>query len=61
MSDFPFGSIIEYKDAGKGGFNELLTVRGLYWRLYQLQYSEEKIHVSEPGLIAADSAIESGI
>jgi ATP-binding cassette subfamily B protein len=44
-----------------GTHNELLTVRGLYWRLYQLQYSEEKIHVSEPGLIAADSAIESGI
>jgi ATP-binding cassette subfamily B protein len=44
-----------------GTHNELLTERGLYWRLYQLQYSEEKIHVSEPGLIAADSAIESGI
>lgn len=44
-----------------GTHNELLTVRGLYWRLYQLQYSEEKIHVSEPGLIASDSALESGI
>lgn len=44
-----------------GTHNELLTARGLYWRLYQLQYSEEKIHVSEPGAIATDSAIESGI
>jgi ABC-type multidrug transport system fused ATPase/permease subunit len=44
-----------------GTHNELLTARGLYWRLYQLQYSEEKIHVSEPGLIASDTAIESGI
>lgn len=25
-----------------GTHNELLTLRGLYWRLYQLQYSEEK-------------------
>jgi ATP-binding cassette subfamily B protein len=44
-----------------GTHNELLTARGLYWRLYQLQYSEEKIHVSEPGLIASDTAIETGI
>jgi len=43
-----------------GTHNQLLTARGLYWRLYQLQYSEEKIHVSEPGLIAADSALEPG-
>ena len=43
-----------------GTHNELLAMRGLYWRLYQLQYSEEKIHVSEPGVIA-DSALESGI
>ncbi len=44
-----------------GTHNELLAARGLYWRLYQLQYSEEKIHVSESGLIGADPAIESGI
>ena len=29
-----------------GTHNELLGVRGLYWRLYQLQYSDEKLHVS---------------
>lgn len=29
-----------------GTHNELLAMRGLYWRLYQLQYSEEKLHVS---------------
>ncbi len=27
-----------------GTHNELLGKRGLYWRLYQLQYSEEKLH-----------------
>ena len=25
-----------------GTHNELLAVRGLYWRLYKLQYAEEK-------------------
>jgi len=30
-----------------GTHNELLANRGLYWRLYQLQYSEEKlVHLS---------------
>jgi len=29
-----------------GTHNELLAERGLYWRLYQLQYSDEKLHVS---------------
>lgn len=31
-----------------GTHNELLVLRGLYWRLYQLQYSDEKLHVSDP-------------
>lgn len=31
-----------------GSHNELLGLRGLYWRLYQLQYVEEKIHKSLP-------------
>jgi len=31
-----------------GSHNELLVLRGLYWRLYQLQYVEEKIHNSAP-------------
>ena len=35
-----------------GTHNELLAIRGLYWRLYQLQYSDEKLHVSDPGNIA---------
>lgn len=30
-----------------GTHNELLGARGLYWRLYQLQYSDEKIHSSQ--------------
>lgn len=29
-----------------GTHSELLAMRGLYWRLYQLQYSDEKLHVS---------------
>ncbi|MEQ1762023.1 MAG: ABC transporter ATP-binding protein, partial [Pyrinomonadaceae bacterium] len=39
-----------------GTHNELLGLRGLYWRLYQLQYSDEKLHVSDPGNLSADSA-----
>ncbi len=31
----------ELREAGT--HNQLLGRRGLYWRLYQLQYSEEKI------------------
>ena len=38
-----------------GTHNELLTLRGLYWRLYQLQYSDEKLHISDPGNLAADA------
>lgn len=34
----------ELREAGT--HNELLQQRGLYWRLYQLQYVEEKIHSS---------------
>ena len=30
----------------QGTHNELLTLRGLYWRLYQLQYSDEKLHTT---------------
>ncbi len=33
-----------------GTHNELLTERGLYWRLYQLQYAEEKPPRIESGL-----------
>ncbi|MEO7538863.1 MAG: ABC transporter ATP-binding protein, partial [Pyrinomonadaceae bacterium] len=29
-----------------GTHNELLGQRGLYWRLYQLQYSDEKLHIT---------------
>ena len=34
----------ELREAGT--HNELLAARGLYWRLYQLQYSDEKLHVT---------------
>jgi ATP-binding cassette subfamily B multidrug efflux pump len=33
-----------------GSHSELLALRGLYWRLYQLQYSDEKLHLThDPG------------
>ena len=37
-----------------GTHSELLAFRGLYWRLYQLQYSDEKLHISDPGNLSAD-------
>jgi len=33
-----------------GSHNELLAARGLYWRLYQLQYSDEKLHLTSDPL-----------
>jgi ATP-binding cassette subfamily B protein len=36
----------ELREAGT--HNELLTARGLYWRLYQLQYADEKVHGAKP-------------
>lgn len=33
-----------------GTHNELLGVRGLYWRLYQLQYVDEKLENTSPNL-----------
>jgi ATP-binding cassette subfamily B protein len=40
-----------------GTHNELLLERGLYWRLYQLQYSDEKLHITSD---AAHRSIEPG-
>ena len=42
-----------------GTHNELLGVRGLYWRLYQLQYSDEKLHISTPANLAAETPIST--
>ena len=44
-----------------GTHNELLLERGLYWRLYQLQYSDEKMHVSESGLPRTDLSTGGGL
>ncbi len=41
-----------------GTHNYLLGLRGLYWRLYQLQYSDEKLHVTAD--IPPMREIESG-
>lgn len=43
-----------------GTHNELLALRGLYWRLYQLQYSEEKLHLP-PDVALGDQGLGSGI
>lgn len=43
-----------------GSHNELLALRGLYWRLYQLQYSDEKLHISgQPNIGATFLPAES--
>jgi ABC-type multidrug transport system fused ATPase/permease subunit len=42
-----------------GTHNELLGKRGLYWRLYQLQYSDEKLHLTGDALPTIPK-IESG-
>ncbi|HEX8637711.1 MAG TPA: ABC transporter ATP-binding protein [Pyrinomonadaceae bacterium] len=46
----------ELREAGT--HHELLGVRGLYWRLFQLQYVDEKIHNSPP---PQNLGLESGI
>ena len=43
----------ELREAGT--HNELLQTRGLYWRLYQLQYSDEKLHTSDSGTSPLES------
>ena len=43
-----------------GTHNELLANRGLYWRLYQLQYSNEKLHTSAPGFLPPAITAETG-
>jgi ATP-binding cassette, subfamily B, multidrug efflux pump len=40
----------ELREAGT--HNELLLQRGLYWRLYQLQYSDEKLHTTADTLLS---------
>ena len=48
----------ELREAGT--HNELLAMRGLYWRLYQLQYSDEKLHLTaDPGV--QNKSLESGL
>ena len=42
-----------------GTHHELLAGRGLYWRLYQLQYSDEKLHVTADATGSIDK-IEPG-
>ncbi|MGI9036333.1 MAG: ABC transporter ATP-binding protein [Pyrinomonadaceae bacterium] len=42
-----------------GTHQQLLAQHGLYWRLYQLQYADEKLHVSEPPPINRSLTAES--
>lgn len=44
-----------------GSHNELLGLRGLYWRLYQLQYSDEKLHVSVSDGTNPKIGLETGV
>ncbi|MEP6900417.1 MAG: ABC transporter ATP-binding protein [Actinomycetota bacterium] len=43
-----------------GTHQELLNLHGLYWRLYQLQYVEEKIHSSLPPATNSSLSLETG-
>ncbi len=45
----------------KGTHNELLLERGLYWRLYQLQYAEDKTRDSSFGKQGKNLSLEQGI
>ncbi len=48
----------ELREAGT--HQELLNLHGLYWRLYQLQYVEEKIHSSLPPATSPGLSLETG-
>ena len=48
----------ELREAGT--HNELLAARGLYWRLYQLQYVEEKLEMPTSGNQNPNLNLESG-
>lgn len=43
-----------------GTHNQLLATRGLYWRLYQLQYTEERLQHTSIEPTANDLRLESG-
>ena len=43
-----------------GTHNELLLERGLYWRLYQLQYSGEKLHPPAQEIPPVEIGLKSG-
>jgi ATP-binding cassette subfamily B protein len=45
----------ELREAGT--HNELLANRGLYWRLYQLQYSDDKLHNTGPSRLSPETAV----
>ncbi len=49
----------ELREAGT--HQELLNLHGLYWRLYQLQYVEEKIHSSLPPAANPSLSLETGV
>jgi ATP-binding cassette subfamily B protein len=49
----------ELREAGT--HNELLANRGLYWRLYQLQYADDKLHNSGTSRLSPEPATGSGV
>jgi ATP-binding cassette subfamily B multidrug efflux pump len=44
-----------------GSHNELLGLRGLYWRLYQLQYADEKLHISVSDTPLPEVGLNTGL
>jgi ABC-type multidrug transport system, ATPase and permease components len=44
-----------------GSHNELLGLKGLYWRLYQLQYTDEKLHISVSDGASPTFGVETGV
>ncbi|MGI8884086.1 MAG: ABC transporter ATP-binding protein, partial [Pyrinomonadaceae bacterium] len=49
----------ELREAGT--HNELLGIRGLYWRLYQLQYVDEKLQNQPPDVPPQNLSLESSL
>jgi ATP-binding cassette subfamily B protein len=43
----------------KGSHQELLAERGIYYRLYQLQYKDQELRVDVPPGIAGATAAET--
>ena len=43
-----------------GSHQELLAQRGIYWKLYQLQYKDQELPAAQPGLPVLDPSLALG-